>query len=109
VHVNWSVEHTSADRADEGEVVTARWFESAACGGVVVGRAPTTAEFGRLFPFDGFVYDLSPTASEPIVEDALNTALGDRRYDDRRALGEHVRAAHTWDVRWREIVEVAGI
>ena len=109
VHVNWSVEHTSAARADEGEVVTARWFESAACGGVVVGRAPTTAEFGRLFPFDGFVYDLSPTASEPIVEDALNTALGDRLYDDRRALGEHVRAAHTWDVRWREIVEVAGI
>jgi hypothetical protein len=109
VHVNWSVEYTSPERADDGEAVTTRWFESAASAGVILGRAPATDEFRRLFPFDGFVHDLSPTASAPIVEDALNGALGDRRYDDRRALAEHVRSAHTWEVRWREIVELADI
>jgi len=109
VHVNWSVECTSPKRVDDREAVTARWFESAASGGVILGRAPATDEFRRLFPIDGFVHDLSPTASAQLVEDALDSALGDRRYDDRRALAEHVRAAHTWDVRWREIVELAGI
>jgi hypothetical protein len=89
--------------------VTLRWFEAAASGSVVVGKAPPTDEFERLFPDAGFVHDLSPTASTAAIEEVLDDALRDDRVDERRTLAEHVCTAHTWDARWRELVETAGL
>jgi hypothetical protein len=109
VQVHWAVEHTSADRVNEGAAVTARWFEAAASGGAVVGRAPATAEFADLFPYPGFVRDLSPDAMPREVDEVVDEALSDTRYAERRELAEHVRSVHTWDARWREIVAAAGV
>jgi hypothetical protein len=108
VHVSWSVDRTSADRAGEGAAVTARWFESAACGAAVIGGAPHTEEFHRLFPYPGFVRELDPSAPET-TEDVLDAALADDRAEERQALAEHVRCVHTWAVRWRQIVEACSI
>jgi hypothetical protein len=107
--VSWSVEHTRPDLVAESGAVTLRWFEAAASGSVVVGKAPPTDEFARLFPDVGFVHDLSPTASTADVEVVLDDALRDGRADERRMLAEYVCTAHTWNARWRELVEIAGL
>ena len=108
VHVSWSVDRTSMDRAGEGAAVTARWFESAACGAAVIGGAPRTEEFQRLFPSPGFVRELDPAVPDE-TEGVLDAALTDPQEDERRALAEHVRSAHTWAVRWRQIVQACGL
>lgn len=89
--------------------MTLRWFEAAASGSVVVGTAPSGDEFARLFPSAGFVYHLSPAASAVTIEDTVDTALADNRLEERRTLAEHVRTVHTWDARWRELVEISGL
>ncbi len=108
VHVSWSVDNTSVGRIGEGAAVTARWFESAASGAAVIGAAPRTEEFRRLFPYPGFVRELDP-AAPAMTESVLDAALADTRVDERRALAEHVRSEHTWAVRWRQIVDTCGL
>ncbi len=108
VHVSWSVDCTNPSRKAEAGAVTARWFESAASGAAVIGRAPRTSEFARLFPYSGFVHELDPTATER-TEEILDKALADPRHVERKALAEHVRRTHTWSVRWRQIVDVCGL
>ena len=108
VHVSWSVDCTNPSRYAEGAAVTARWFESAASGAAVIGRAPRTSEFARLFPYPGFVHDLDPTTTQR-TEEILDQALSDPRHGERTALAEHVRSAHTWAVRWREMVDLCGL
>lgn len=108
VHVSWSVDETNPDRTDEGAAITARWFESAASGAAVIGGAPRTEEFGRLFPYPGFVHEIDPAAPEE-TESVLDAVLADPREEERRALAEHVRCMHTWSVRWRQIVEACGL
>lgn len=107
VHVSWSVDQ-SPQRAGEGVAVTARWFEAAASGAVVIGGAPRTEEFQRLFPYPGFVREIDPVVPAE-TEAVLDAALADSRDDERLALAEHVRSAHTWALRWRQIVEACGV
>jgi hypothetical protein len=109
VHMSWPVEATRPERKGEGSPITARWFESAASGGVVVGDRPRDPEFDRLFPYEGFVREFdpgSPSDTARVIGDALDK-IDDRA--ERLALAEHVRTAHTWKTRWREIVERCGI
>lgn len=108
VHVSWSVDRTNPLRAGEGAAVTARWFESAASGAVVIGAAPGTDEFARLFPLSDFVLELDPE-TPATAEQVLDAALSDRHTDERHGLAEHVRRVHTWSVRWRQIVELCGL
>jgi hypothetical protein len=108
VHVNWSVDRTRTDRAAEAAAITARWFESAASGAVVIGNSPPTEEFMRLFPYPGFVHHLDSCA--PVkTEEVLDRAFADSRSMERRALAEHVRTLHSWASRWRQIVDTCGI
>ena len=108
VHVAWRVDRTNVARVAEGAAITARWFESAASGAAVIGSAPRTDEFGSVFPYPGFVRELDP-AAEDATEAVLDEALADPHTEERRELAEHVRRVHTWDVRWRQIVEACGI
>jgi hypothetical protein len=109
VHVGWSVESTDPARAEGGAPITARWFESAASGGIVVGRAPANPEFKKLFPYDGFVREIdpdSPADTQQVVRGALD---GPSDQAERSALAEHVRMNHTWRTRWYEIVRTSGL
>lgn len=108
LHVSWSVDATNPQRRGESTAITARWFESAASGAVVVGSPPRTAEFARLFPYPEFVRELDPATpadTEAVVMDAL--ARNDR--SERQALADHVRNAHSWSRRWAQIIETCGI
>lgn len=108
VHVSWSVERTNPSREQEGAAITARWFESAASGAAVIGGAPKTEEFARLFPYADFVRELDP-GSPTTTDETLSAALADARHDERTTLAEHVRTFHTWSARWRQIGEVCGL
>lgn len=108
VHVSWRVDRTNPIRAEEGEAITARWFESAASSAAVIGAPPPGAEFERLFPYSGFVRQIEPD-SVGDTESVLDEAFVRADDAERRALAEHVRAVHTWDRRWREIVSACGL
>jgi hypothetical protein len=107
VHVSWPVDRTNADRADEGAAITARWFEAAASAAVVMGEAPRSSEFARLFPYSGFVHEL-PDSTLPTTQAVLDAALADPRTAARLALAEHVRTTHTWAMRWQQILATSG-
>jgi hypothetical protein len=55
------------------------------------------------------VRDLSPDSTPSEVEEAVDAAISDPRYAERRALAEHVRRVHTWEARWSEIVAAADV
>lgn len=107
-HVSWSVDRTNPQRRDEGAAITARWFESAACGSMVIGAAPQTDEFARLFPYPDFVRTLDP--GDPVhTEEVVESARSNSHEPERRELAEYVRTRHSWDQRWREIVEICEL
>jgi hypothetical protein len=108
VQVHWSVESTDSARAEGGGPITARWFEAAASGSVVVGQKPNNPEFTKLFPYDGFVRRLDPERPDETKRLILD---GIRKNDDREErirLADHVRVAHTWKARWREIAAICS-
>jgi hypothetical protein len=107
-HVSWSVDRTNLLRQGEGAAITARWFESAATGGVVMGAAPLGEEFRRLFPYPEFVVELDPQAPAQ-TESLLERALSQPPSPDRRELAEYVSTTHTWARRWQEILELVGV
>lgn len=109
LHVSWSVAATNAARRTEGSAVTARWFESAASGGVVVGLAPMSPEFGRLFPYPDFVHEIPAPNDHLHTREILEAALATRDVSERQALAEHARTAHSWEARWRNIVATCGV
>lgn len=108
VHVNWSVAATKPERAGEGDAITGRWFEAAACAGHVVGEAPRSQEFARLFPYHDFVHPIDPTRPDE-VQSVVEASLAGRDSNARRELAEHVRSTHTWKVRWREIMALCEV
>ncbi len=107
VHISWPVDRTDARRGGEGSAITARWFEAAASAAVVMGSAPRSDEFARLFPYSGFVHELTDTTLSR-TEEVLDAALRDPRAKARLTLADHVRTAHTWGARWQEILSVGA-
>jgi Glycosyl transferases group 1 len=110
VQICWPVEVTHPERTRsgytpaDGSPITARWFEAAASGSIVMGAKPASPEFDRLFPSSAFVREL-PRGSESGVEQALIQALGDDEdLRSREALAEYVRRHHSWQVRCAEIL-----
>jgi len=104
-HVSWPVELTDPGRAAGFSPITARWFETAACGSVLLGRRPASPDFEELFPYEGFVVDLDPDG-----EGFRETVLGALEMDDgpaRLELAAHVRREHSWQRRCETILETA--
>ena len=100
----WPVEETNPNRRDEGSPITSRWFEAAACGSVVLGRAPSASDFPELFPYERFVIELD--SGDPVgFERTLLSALNDQvDWLARRELAEFVRAKHSWEARADKII-----
>ncbi len=74
----------------------------------MIGAAPQTEEFGRLFPYPEFVRTLDP--QDPDRTEAMVDAARSASHDgQRRELAEYVRTHHTWGRRWREIVEICEL
>ncbi len=103
---NWPVEVTHPDRAGGLSPVTARWFEAAAAGTPIIGRAPADPEFDRWFDRDTLT-ELDPSASEAEVHRVLDRAFDDRSESLARARDHRERRGKswTWAARAGEILE----
>lgn len=109
VHVNWAMESTHPERAEHGGPIMARFFESAACAGVVVGSKPLNPAFDHLFPYDGFVREIpvaAPEATGEVVAAALADTAG---RSERLSLAHDTLARHTWKARWRRMAEISNL
>jgi len=110
IQICWPLEVTHAESRRvgytpaDGSPITARWFEAAASGSIVMGSKPASLEFDRLFPDEAFVREL-PRASERQLELAVLEALADHdELRPRSALARHVLTHHCWQVRCAEIL-----
>lgn len=89
--------------------IGARFFEGAAAGTVLVGRAPNVASFSRDFSWPEAVVDLGST------EESLRTALGRLIANPEHVsfIGHRnaIEAARKfdWAHRWREILRIVGL
>lgn len=109
VHMNWAMESTHPERAEDGGPIVARFFESAACAGVVVGSKPRNAAFDRLFPYEGFVREIPATAPDATHE-ILSAALADTSgRSERLSLAHDTLSRHTWKARWRRMAEMSNL
>lgn len=106
VEITHRVEPRSGYSPRDGSPITARWFEAAASGSVVIGARPTDPEFDALFPYRGFVREVDPDSPgeiEEVVLESLRNNYADAK--ERQALAKHVKSEHSWESRCRIILE----
>jgi len=100
------------DAPDEtkGQVVVGyRYFEAAAAGAILVGQAPDSDTFRRLFDWPDAVVELARDGSD-VVEVLARLAADPDRLGaiSRRNAAEALRR-HDWAYRWREVLALAGL
>jgi hypothetical protein len=101
-----------ADKADEtgGQIdVGFRFFEGAAAGTVLVGEAPDSGLFRRLFDWPEAVVELRPDGSD--VEDVFMDLLRNPQQMEvvSRRNSQEVLQRHDWIHRWVQIYQTAGV
>jgi hypothetical protein len=93
-----------------GQVVIGyRYFEGAAAGSVLIGQAPDSEVFRRLFDWPEAVIEIARDGSDVTEVLARLSAAPDRL----RAIGcrntEQALRRHDWAYRWREVLAMAGL
>jgi len=86
-----------------------RYFEGAAAGTIMLGKAPECPAFGRLFDWPDPVIPIQPDGSD-IVETIRRLRLNPERLQEmsrRNAVEALLR--HDWVYRWEQILNVAGM
>ena len=86
-----------------------RYFEGAAAGTIMLGKAPECPAFGRLFDWPDPVISVQPDGSD-IVETIRRLRLQPERLEQmsrRNAMEALLR--HDWVYRWEQVLEVAGV
>lgn len=108
--LNWSAK-TYPDWATRVQVdpTTARWFQAAAAGCIMVGMPPESADWPMLFP-DNPCVDVRRFENDPTrVFDHLEGCLQDELVGKAAALSRHVLARHTWYNRVHQILTAIGM
>jgi hypothetical protein len=110
VQICWPVEATHGESrrsgysAADGSPITARWFEAAASGSIVMGTKPASAEFDRLFPSETLVRELPRASERQLERELLEAVSDDEDIRSREAFAEYVRTHHSWQVRCAEVL-----
>jgi hypothetical protein len=104
----WPLELTNPERVRSFSPVTCRWYEAAASGSVLVGRAPSDPAFHELFGSDAVIdVDVSGRGVEELCDELL------RKKEDHlgRALARREAHAETWSWqgRVRQMMQAAGL
>jgi hypothetical protein len=101
--ISWPVEVTNPTRAPSFSPMTCRWFEAAASGTIVLGKAPLEPEFERYFG-PNFVVEI-PRDQQALLQ--LLPALWERRHDlraERLQRWRLMRENWSWDARSRQLL-----
>jgi len=99
-----------APEETHGQVVFGyRYFEGAAAGAVLVGQAPDSDTFRRLFDWPEAVIEVASDGSDVIEVLARLAAAPDRLRAISCRNAEQALRRHDWAYRWREILALAGL
>ena len=100
--------HKAVDAGGE-KALTARVFEGAAAGSVMIGSPPDCPEFAEFFPWPDAVIDIRGELGDArgLLQrlDAREVELAALR---RRNIAESLRR-HDWCYRWREVLDAVGL
>ena len=103
--ISWPVEITNPQRAGYFNPITCRWFEAAACGTVIVGRAPDNKLFNQLLHPD-LVVKIDPDEKKETIFKNLESLWRNRNkhqqtaYAISREMGERL----TWENRVKRMM-----
>jgi hypothetical protein len=106
----WPVELTTPGRVESFSPITCRWFEAAAAGNVIVGRAPRDPGFTELFGPDAVV-EVNPELSDDDFQTVWRK-LWDLRRPHLEATRQRYRAYSSqwsWEARVRQILHLARL
>ena len=86
-----------------------RYYEGAAAGTVLIGRAPNCEAFGEMFPWRDAVIEIQPDGSD--VMDVLEgfRSEPERACEIGRRNAVESLLRHDWAYRWKEVLRVAGV
>jgi len=113
-HAKYSLHWSAKTRSNWASMLTAdpptaRWFQAAAAGSLLVGTPPDSPEWEALFPA-GSITDVRDFHNDPAeVFRYLESQPQDRLQAKAKALSDHVLAHHTWQHRVRRILEDFGL
>jgi Glycosyl transferases group 1 len=109
-NLSWPVELTNPGRVDSFSPITCRWFEAAASGNVVVGKAPRDPGFTELFGPDA-VIEVDPRLSTEDLQ-----AVWQNLWESRLVNLESARRRYrdyspqwSWKRRVQDILKLAGL
>lgn len=109
-NICWPVEVTHPQRVLTFSPITCRWFEAAASGNVVIGKAPADPGFTDLFGPD-FVVDLDTELSDECLK-----SFWRRLWDKRSIYLECAKQRYfshaskwSWETRVRDMVQLGGL
>jgi hypothetical protein len=86
-----------------------RYFEAAASGAILLGQAPPTESYRRLFDWPDAVVEIHPDGSDVLdVIDQLNSDPERTEQMCRRTAAESL-LRHDWLYRWQDIYRIAGV
>jgi spore maturation protein CgeB len=91
------------------EEIGHRYYEGAAAGAVLIGQAPNSDSFLKLFPWPDAVIRIQPDGSD--VMEVI--ARMERQPEEVLAISQRNAAEtllrHDWAYRWKELLQVAGL
>jgi hypothetical protein len=91
------------------EEIGHRYYEGAAAGAVMIGQAPKSDSFVKMFPWSDAVIDIQPDGSDVLhVLAKLEAAPEQVHAISQKNVGEAL-LRHDWAYRWKEILQVAGL
>jgi len=86
-----------------------RYFEGAAAGSVMIGQAPKSEAFTRLFGWPDAVITVGPNGAELGETLASLEANPDRLCSISRRNAAEAALRHDWSYRWKQILDIAGL
>ncbi|MBV8902125.1 MAG: glycosyltransferase family 1 protein [Acidobacteriia bacterium] len=109
-NVSWPVELTNPGRVESFSPITCRWFEAAASGNVVIGKAPRDPGFTELFGPDAVIEIDAGLSSDDL--EAVWRELWEARARHLEAAGRRYRTYSSnwsWKRRVEDILKLAGL
>lgn len=113
-HAKYSLHWSAKTRANWSSMLTvdaptARWFQAAAAGSLLVGTPPDSAEWNVLFPPDS-ITDVREFNSDPAeVYGYLESRPQEELCERARTLSAHMLSQHTWQHRVRQMLRDLGM
>jgi spore maturation protein CgeB len=98
-----------SDETQGQEEIGHRYCEGAAAGAVMIGQAPNTDSFFKMFPWPDAVITIQPDGSDVMDVIARLDNAPELIYATSQRNATEALLRHDWVYRWKELLQVAGL